>query len=108
MGRGSAAQSRKRYQGTPSSGRSTAKTSVATPSSIGVSPSCQGQGIGGALLAPVLQQADNEGMFCSLETFEEKNLSFYQHHGFQVVVTAIEPQSQLRFWAMRRSPCTSS
>lgn len=75
---------------------------------IGVSPSCQGQGIGGALFAPVLQQADNEGTFCSLETFEEKNLSFYQHHGFQVVVTAIEPQSQLRFWAMRRSPRTSS
>lgn len=75
---------------------------------IGVSPSCQGQGIGGALLAPVLQQADNEGTSCSLETFEENNLSFYQHHGFQVVVTAIEPHSQLRFWVMRRSPRTSS
>jgi hypothetical protein len=43
-----------------------------------------------------------------ISTTEEKNLSFYQHHGFQVVVTAIEPQSQLRFWAMRRSPRTSS
>ena len=71
---------------------------------IGVSPSCQGQGIGGALLAPVLQQADTEGMFCSLETFEENKLSFYHHHGFQVFVTAIEPHSQLRFWTMRRSP----
>jgi ribosomal protein S18 acetylase RimI-like enzyme len=74
---------------------------------IGVAPSCQGQGIGGALLAPVLQQADHEGMMCSLETFEENNLSFYSHHGFQVVATAIEPHSQLRFWTMRRSPRTS-
>jgi hypothetical protein len=41
-----------------------------------------------------------------LETFEEKNLSFYHHHGFQVVVTAIEPRRQLRFWEMRRSPRT--
>jgi GNAT superfamily N-acetyltransferase len=39
---------------------------------IGVSPSCQGQGIGGALLAPVLLKADKEGTCCLLETFEEK------------------------------------
>ena len=75
---------------------------------IGVSPSCQGQGIGRALLAPVLLKADHEGTFCSLETFEEKNLSFYHHYGFQVVGSDIEPHSQLRFWTMRRSPCTSS
>lgn len=71
---------------------------------IAVSPACQGQGIGGALLAPVLQRADNEGTFCELETFEEKNLSFYQHHGFQVGAAEIEPHSQLRFWTMSRSP----
>ncbi len=75
---------------------------------IGVSPSSQGQGIGGALLAPILQQADNEDIFCSLETLEEKNFSFYQQHGFQIVVTDIEPQSQLRFWIMRRSPRINS
>jgi GNAT superfamily N-acetyltransferase len=74
---------------------------------IGVSPTCQGRGIGGALLAPILQQADNEGTFCALETFEEKNLSFYHHHGFRVVVAEIEPHSQLRFWTMSRPPRTS-
>lgn len=71
---------------------------------IGVSPSCQGKGIGGAVLAPVLRQADQEGTSCYLETFEAKNILFYQRHGFQVVVTGIEPQSQLRFWVMRREP----
>jgi len=75
---------------------------------IGVSPAYQGQGIGGALLAPVLLKADHEGTCCALETFEANNLSFYQHHGFQVVGSAIEPQSQLHFWTMRRSPHTSS
>ena len=35
IGPGSAAQSKKRYHGTPSSGRSIAKTSVAMPSSRG-------------------------------------------------------------------------
>jgi ribosomal protein S18 acetylase RimI-like enzyme len=74
---------------------------------IGVSPSCQGQGIGGALLAPVLLKADKEGTCCFLETFEEKNLSFYQRHGFQVVAAEIEPYSQLRFWTMSRPPRTS-
>ena len=74
---------------------------------IGVFPACQGQGIGGALLAPVLLKADKEGTCCSLETFEEKTLSFYHRHGFQVVVAEIELYSQLRFWTMRRSPRTS-
>ncbi|HLG75013.1 MAG TPA: GNAT family N-acetyltransferase [Ktedonobacteraceae bacterium] len=71
---------------------------------IGVSPLSQGQGIGGALLTPVLQRADVEGISCYLETFEAKNLAFYQRHGFQVVATDTEPHSQLPFWAMRRDP----
>jgi GNAT superfamily N-acetyltransferase len=71
---------------------------------IGVSPTSQGQGIGGTLFAPVLQQADNEGTVCFLETFEAKTLSFYQRHAFQVAATGIEPLSQLRFWTMRRDP----
>jgi GNAT superfamily N-acetyltransferase len=75
---------------------------------IGVSPTSQGQGIGGALFAPVLQQADNEGIVCFLETFEAKNLSFYRRHAFQVAATGIEPLSQLRFWTMRRDPRTNS
>lgn len=71
---------------------------------LGVSPIYQGKGIGGALLAPVLQQADREGMPCYLETFEHKNIAFYQRYGFRPIATDTEPQSQLPFWAMEREP----
>ena len=54
-----------------------------------------------------LAECHKEGTCCLLETFEEKNLSFYQRHGFQVVAAEIEPYSQLRFWTMSRPPRTS-
>jgi ribosomal protein S18 acetylase RimI-like enzyme len=71
---------------------------------LGVSPWCQRQGMGGALLAPVLRRADQEGLPCYLETFVSNNVSFYEHRGFQVVEAGIEPQSQVAFWAMKREP----
>ena len=71
---------------------------------LGVSPRSQGQGIGGALLTPVLQRADQEGLPCYLETFGSQNVPFYEHRGFQVVYAGVEPQSQLAFWAMKREP----
>jgi GNAT superfamily N-acetyltransferase len=74
---------------------------------LGVSPRSQGRGIGSALLAPVLQQADKEGIPCYLETFRARNVTFYQHHGFHITESGIEPQSQISYWAMRREPQTS-
>lgn len=71
---------------------------------LGVAPRQQGQGIGGALLAPVLHQADTEGLPCYLETFVPKNVSFYQHRGFQIAATTLEPRSQIPCWIMRREP----
>lgn len=74
---------------------------------LGVSPSCQGKGLGGVLLAPVLQQADRDGIPCYLETFKPSTPPFYQRHGFRTVVAGVEPQSQIPFWTMRRDPHTS-
>ena len=71
---------------------------------LGVSPPCQSQGIGRALLTPVLQRADQEGLPCYLETFVSDNVPFYEHRGFQVVDAGVEPQSQVAFWAMKREP----
>ena len=71
---------------------------------LGVAPHCQGQGIGKALLAPVLQKADEEALPCYLETFTARNVPFYTYSGFQAVEVGIEPSSQLSFWAMRREP----
>jgi GNAT superfamily N-acetyltransferase len=71
---------------------------------LGVSPRCQRQGIGSALLTPVLQRADQEALPCYLETFVSANVPFYEHRGFQVVEAGVEPESQVTFWAMKREP----
>jgi len=69
---------------------------------LGVAPARQRQGIGGALLRPVLERADQAGLPCYLETFVFDNVPFYQRHGFRVVQVGIELQSQVRYWAMKR------
>jgi GNAT superfamily N-acetyltransferase len=74
---------------------------------LGVSPRCQGRGIGRALLTPVLQRADQEGLPCYLETFVPENVPFYEQRGFQVVDAGVEPQSRVPFWAMKRGPWQS-
>ena len=71
---------------------------------LGVAPHRQGQGIGKALLLPVCQRADAEGLPCYLETFTERNIPFYESNGFQVAQAGVEPQSQISFWAMKREP----
>lgn len=74
---------------------------------LGVSPPCQRQGIGGALLTPILQRADQEGLPCYLETFVHNNVPFYGQRGFKVVEAGIEPESKVAFWAMKREPRTT-
>jgi ribosomal protein S18 acetylase RimI-like enzyme len=71
---------------------------------IGVEPECQGRGIGGALLGPMLARAGHELIPCYLETFLARNVPFYQRHGFKVVVEGTLPESGLAFWTMRREP----
>ncbi len=75
-------------------------------SNVGVEPSAQGQGIGAALLSPMLRRADMEGVYCYLETFEPRTLSLYRRLGFDAVVDEVEPTSQLRVWALKRAPQT--
>jgi len=71
---------------------------------IGVAPAYRGQKLGSALLAPVLRQADQAGLPCYLETFDQNNLFFYQPHGFEVVYAETEPESNVPFWALKREP----
>ena len=69
---------------------------------LGVDPPHQGQGIGGRLIAPTLARADSEGQPCYLETMKERNVPFYQKHGFAVVVEGDLPKGGPHFWTMRR------
>jgi len=71
---------------------------------LGVNPSRQGQGIGSALIRPILVRADAEGLPCYLETAEPRNVPFYQRHGFEVVVEGDIPNGGPHFWTMKREP----
>ncbi|MBW4694046.1 MAG: GNAT family N-acetyltransferase [Lyngbya sp. HA4199-MV5] len=71
---------------------------------LGVHPSCQGEGIGGLLLQPVLQQADADQLCCYLETSTERAVRFYEKHGFKVVRSHENSATALPFWTMRRLP----
>ena len=71
---------------------------------VGVSPEAHGQGLGRALLEPVMNRADAAGLPCYLETAQPKNVTFYEHLGFKNVVGVVEPQSGLRLWTFRRDP----
>lgn len=68
---------------------------------LGVDPPHQGQGVGSALIAPMLERADSEHLPCYLETAKEKNVAFYQRHGFEVVVDDVVPGG-FRYWTMKR------
>ena len=69
---------------------------------LGVEPDRQGQGIGSALIQPVLGRADAEGLPCYLETTKERNVTFYRRHGFDVVAEGDLPDLGPPFWTMRR------
>ncbi|MBJ7347922.1 MAG: GNAT family N-acetyltransferase, partial [Thermoleophilaceae bacterium] len=51
---------------------------------LGAEPSMQGRGIGSALLRPVLEQCDHDGIGAYLESSKEENIAFYARHGFRV------------------------
>jgi ribosomal protein S18 acetylase RimI-like enzyme len=71
---------------------------------IGVEPTCQGRGIGSRLLQPILDKADADGVLCYLETEGERNVRFYEKHGFKVAEQGRVPKLGVQVWAMRREP----
>ena len=71
---------------------------------LGVDPPHQGQGVGGKLIRPVLEQADASGTACYLETEVERNLAFYERHGFRAVAEARVPGLDVRTWSLVREP----
>ncbi|NEZ02562.1 GNAT family N-acetyltransferase [Wenzhouxiangella sp. XN201] len=69
---------------------------------VGVDPDYSGQGIGSSLLRPIFAEADAEGLPCYLETAEERNVAFYQKHGFETVRHGTVANSPVEYWTMRR------
>jgi ribosomal protein S18 acetylase RimI-like enzyme len=70
---------------------------------LGTRPDRQGSGLGAALLAPVLNRCDEEGVGAYLESSKESNIPFYRRHGFEVV-GEVEFPSGPKLWPMWRDP----
>jgi ribosomal protein S18 acetylase RimI-like enzyme len=71
---------------------------------LGVEPSLQGRGLGGALLQPVLASADREKLVCYLDTNNEQNISFYESYGFALASQGQASPLVPPTWALRREP----
>jgi GNAT superfamily N-acetyltransferase len=74
---------------------------------LGTDPAWQGKGIGSALLQPVLDRCDEEGLPAYLESSNERNLPFYRRHGFGVSSVIVAPDGGPRLWLMWREPLAS-
>jgi ribosomal protein S18 acetylase RimI-like enzyme len=71
---------------------------------LAVDPAHQKEGIGSALLHPVLAKADAQKMPVYLETHDEKNVAYYKKRGFDLIHTARIPKHELSIWCMVRKP----
>ena len=70
---------------------------------LGTDPSAQGQGLGSAMLGPVLEECDRDGVPAYLESSKERNIDFYGRHGFRVTDELQLPRGP-RIWPMWRDP----
>jgi GNAT superfamily N-acetyltransferase len=70
---------------------------------LGTRPDRQGEGVGTALMAPVLATCDAEGIGAYLESSKDTNIPFYARHGFEVVGEVTFPSGPT-IWPMWRDP----
>jgi GNAT superfamily N-acetyltransferase len=70
--------------------------------SVGVDPSWQSHGYGGALLEHFALRAAADRVPACLWTMQPVNVPFYRSHGFVVAAEGAAPESGLPFWIFRR------
>jgi GNAT superfamily N-acetyltransferase len=73
-------------------------------SGLGTDPPRQGEGLGSAALRPVLTRCDALGIPAYLESTKERNVAFYERHGFVVTGTVAVPPDGPTLWTMWRAP----
>lgn len=73
-------------------------------SGLGTDPPRQGRGLGSAAMAPVLARCDAQGIPAYLESTKERNVGFYEHHGFAVTGTIVVSPDGPTLWTMWRDP----
>jgi GNAT superfamily N-acetyltransferase len=70
---------------------------------IGVGPECQGRGLGSALMRPILDRCDREGMPSYLEASTPRNRALYERHGFAVTQEFRLGRGSPPIWRMWRA-----
>ena len=70
---------------------------------IGTDPAQQGKGFGTALIQPMVDRADSEGVGMYLESSKESNLAYYGRFGFEVR-RALTIKNGPQMWTMWRPP----
>jgi GNAT superfamily N-acetyltransferase len=71
---------------------------------LAVLPAARGQGIASALMQPVLQRCDAEGIPAYLENSNSRNLSLYERNGFEVTKKWQFTENAPPLWCMYREP----
>lgn len=71
---------------------------------LGTVPSKQGSGLGGQVLTPVLERADEEGIAVWAWSSNRRNLAFYHRHGFEVLDEVSFAAGGPPIFPIRRSP----
>jgi ribosomal protein S18 acetylase RimI-like enzyme len=71
---------------------------------IGTDPPLQRHGAGSALMSPILERCDREGLPAFLESSNPRNLSFYRRFGFEVTGALTLPSGGPSLDLMRRAP----
>jgi GNAT superfamily N-acetyltransferase len=71
---------------------------------LGTDPPRQRQGLASAALQPILDLCDADGVPAYLESTKERNLAFYEHHGWRVTGTIELPDNGPTLWSMWRDP----
>lgn len=71
---------------------------------LAVDPRRQRQGVGSALMEPVLALADRNGQPCYLETNNPANFQFYANHGFEIAHAGHVQHGGPPMWALIRRP----
>jgi GNAT superfamily N-acetyltransferase len=70
----------------------------------GVRPGLQGQGLGSALIRPVLDRCDGDGLPAYLEASSERSAALYERLGFVHLGMLELPGGGPPVWPMRRPP----
>jgi GNAT superfamily N-acetyltransferase len=71
---------------------------------IGVEPQWQGKGFGAAVLRPILERCDREGLPAYLEASSLRSRALYERNGFELVEEFRPARDAPPLWLMWRTP----